>query len=101
MKNNKKRINPNIINNIADVTIYPPECFCAKNSHTGIIKKTHNSFSIHHFDASWNTKEERQNTLNRWNEYKIERVKRFPKLLLRIIIGDSTVDNFKKAIFKK
>ena len=96
-----EEINPNIINNIADVTIYPPEYFCTKNSHTGIIEKTHNSYSIHHFVASWNTKEERQSTLNRWNKHKIERIKRFPKLLLRKIIGDSTVDNIKRVIFKK
>ena len=94
-------INPNIINNIADITIYPPEYFCAKNSHTGLIEKTKNSYSIHHFDASWNTKEERKKTLERWNKYKIENIKRFPKLLLRKIIGDSTVDNIKRTIFKK
>lgn len=81
--------------------LYPKDYFCVKNTHTGIIEKTQNSFSIHHFNATWNTKEERQNTLKRWNKYKKERVKQFPKLLLRKIIGDSTVDNIKRIIFKK
>ncbi len=81
--------------------LYPKDYFCVKNTHTGMIEKTQNSYSIHHFNASWNTKEERKKTLERWNKHKIERIKRFPKLLLRKIIGDSTVDNIKKAIFKK
>lgn len=81
--------------------LYPSDYFCVKNTHTGIIEKTENSFSIHHFNASWNTKEEREKTLKRWNKHKKERIKRFPKLLLRKIIGDSTVDNIKRTILKK
>ncbi len=81
--------------------LYPRDYFCVKNTHTGIIEKTQNSFAIHHFNASWNTKEERQKTLQRWNKYKVESIKRFPKVLLRKIIGDSTVDNIKRVLFKR
>lgn len=81
--------------------LYPKDYFCVKNTHTGIIEKTPNSFSVHHFEASWNTKEARKKTLERWSKYRRERIKQFPKLLLRKILGDSTVDNIKKSIFKK
>jgi hypothetical protein len=86
---------------IGEITIYPPEYFCAKHTHTGEIVITPNTYAIHHFTLSWASEEERENTLKRWNKYKIERIKRFPKLLLRKFIGDSTVDNIKRIIFKK
>ena len=86
---------------VGGVTIYPPEYFCAKHTHTGEIVITPNTYAIHHFTLSWASDEERQSTLTRWNKYKKERIKQFPKLLLRKIIGDSTVDNIKRKIFKK
>ncbi len=39
------------INN--EVFMFPPDFFCAKNHGTGIIEKTENTFSIHHFAMSW------------------------------------------------
>lgn len=43
----------NKIQKIADVTIYPVEYFCPKNYETGEINITENTYSIHHYDASW------------------------------------------------
>ena len=37
------------------IDIYPSEYFSAKNSHTGIVRITKNTFFIHHFAASWFT----------------------------------------------
>lgn len=91
----------NDIQNVAGVTIYPPEYFCAKHTHTGEIVITPNTYAIHHFTLSWASDEERQNTKKRWNEHKKERIKQAPKLFLRKIIGDSTVENIKRKIFKK
>ena len=41
------------VQEIAGVKIFPVEYFCPKNERTGLINKTDNTFSIHHFDASW------------------------------------------------
>lgn len=38
---------------IADTYIYPTEYFCPKNVQTGILNITENTYSIHHYDASW------------------------------------------------
>lgn len=38
---------------IADTYIYPVEYFCPKNVQTGILNITDNTYSIHHYDASW------------------------------------------------
>lgn len=36
--------------------LFPKEYFCAKNHGTGVIEKTKNTFSIHHFAMSWISK---------------------------------------------
>lgn len=45
--------NKNEIQNIKGITIYPVEYFNPKNQKTGELKITPNTYSIHHFDASW------------------------------------------------
>lgn len=41
------------IQNVANYSIYPPEYFSPKNVVTGIIRITENTYTIHHYDASW------------------------------------------------
>jgi len=43
----------NKIQTIKDITIYPVDYFSPKNPKTGELKITSNTYSIHHFDASW------------------------------------------------
>ena len=47
--------NINDIQEVAGVLIYPKEYFCPKDYATGNLNITHNSVSIHHYDASWLT----------------------------------------------
>ena len=42
------------------INIYPSEFFCPMSYSTGEIHKTSNTFSIHHFHASWQTEEEKR-----------------------------------------
>jgi len=39
--------------NNTNLQMFPKDFFCAKNHGTGIIKKTNNTFCIHHFAMSW------------------------------------------------
>lgn len=89
------------IQNVANVTIYPPEYFCAKHTHTGFIHVTKNTLSIHHFDASWNTSEEKKETEKRWKYYKKQRFRQMPKVIFRKIVGDRTVDKIKRYLHLK
>lgn len=51
----------NEIQNVADITIYPVGYFCPKNYYTGILQITPNTYSIHHYTASWqNMREKKQ-----------------------------------------
>lgn len=47
-------------------TVYPIDFFCPKSFVDGIIRITDNTYSIHHFDASWLSKEVLDETHNRW-----------------------------------
>lgn len=49
----KGLISENIIQNIYDMMVYPTEYFCPKKLGTNIINVTENTYSIHHFDATW------------------------------------------------
>ena len=41
---------------VGDIDIFPTEYFCPKSFATGLINITDNTYSIHHFDASWHDK---------------------------------------------
>ena len=43
----------NEIQNISDVTIYPAEYFCPIDPKTGILNITDNTYTIHHYAATW------------------------------------------------
>lgn len=47
------------IQNVGNLLIYPPEYFCPKDFYTGKTRITRNSYSIHHYDASWLSPEKR------------------------------------------
>lgn len=46
------------IEKIKGITIYPVEYFCPLNYNTGIMNIVENTHSIHHYVASWHTKDE-------------------------------------------
>ena len=41
------------IQKVAGITIYPMEYFCPKDFETGVTTFTENTYTIHHYDASW------------------------------------------------
>ena len=45
---------------VADMQIFPMDYFCPKDWHTGLLKITENSYSIHHFEGSWHEKRGRK-----------------------------------------
>lgn len=45
--------NENKFQFVRDTNVYPIEYFCPKDVRTGALNITDNSYSIHHFDASW------------------------------------------------
>lgn len=86
---------------IENVIIYPPDYFCAKHTHSGIITMTNNTYSIHHFSLSWATDSVRSETKQRWKrEQQKERILQI-KRMIRKLIGDSRVEKLKQIIHRK
>lgn len=48
----------NTLQTVHGFTLFPCEYFCPKNSDTGEINITENTYAIHHFDGSWLTEKE-------------------------------------------
>ncbi len=42
------------IQDVGSCAIYPEDYFCAKDHRTGIITKSENTYTIHHYEGSWN-----------------------------------------------
>lgn len=61
---------------VADVTLYPSEFLCPKNYKTNEISLTKNTYSIHHYNASWYS-EEQKLVLELYRKY----VKHMPKVI--------------------
>ncbi len=42
-----------VLQEIEGITVYPSEYMCPMDSTSGIIRMTHNTVTIHHYDCSW------------------------------------------------
>lgn len=69
------------IEQIRGIKIYPPEYFCPKNYYTGELSISNNTYSIHHYTATWHEPEEEKS-------YNIEKkINRILGVKLGLIIG--------------
>lgn len=88
--------------NIDGFEIYPVDYFCPKSLIDGIVRKTENTFSIHHFDASWFSDEGKKIKEKRWKKHqKTERKKKFRGFFGEIfekIFGKKLWFNIKKKL---
>ena len=91
---------------IEQVAVYPRTYFCP----TSCITVTHciskETVSIHHWAGSWHSEKGRRDMRRAKRHtrkvYRLwEKVKVFPKVLLRKMIGDQTVDNLKGIVKKE
>jgi mannosyltransferase OCH1-like enzyme len=82
----------NTMQTINNTTVYPTDYFCPKNCKTGLINITENTHTIHHFDGSWLTAEQRQ-------EYSIitEYRKKYGITLGEIIYSIAAICTFRKV----
>ena len=91
----------NALQTVKEVTFYPKDFFCPKDTHTGIVELTGSTYCIHHFNGSWVAPTEKKKTKARWRKYRIERIKNSPKILLRKLIGDDRVESIKRFLRRK
>lgn len=87
------------------MTIYPPEYFCPKSFADGVLRKTKNTYSIHHFDASWFGDETKAQLLASW-KHKQKRIKKLRRReifggLFRRIFGDNRWERIKSIVLRQ
>ena len=89
------------IQEIEGMRIYPEEFFCPKNERTGLTQITDNTYSIHHFDASWFEKSWKEGQKKRWREAKLQYVIHIPNRMLARLLGNEYYERLKQIIKKK
>ena len=87
------------------ITVFPAEYFCPKSFEDGVLRKTKNTYSIHHFDASWFSDESKQKMLQGW-KHKQKRLKKLRRReifggFFRRIFGDERWERMKARIIKR
>lgn len=79
----------------------PPDYLCPKSLNDGFITKTKNTHSIHHYDASWYSKEQQEEKEKRWKEKKKrQRIKQIRKIIKQIgmrIFGEKLYKKIRKS----
>lgn len=55
---------------VDDIFIYPPDYFCPLDFQTGILTITPITYSIHHYDGSWITEEQRRKQMLKYQYYR-------------------------------
>lgn len=83
---------------IDGIRIYPKDFFAPKSFDTGEIRLTKNTYSIHQYDASWFTDEEKKALERARTKYKRDKIRYLPNRMLIAIIGNDRYKILKKRI---
>ncbi len=86
------------------LTVFPTEYFCPKSFADGVLRKTANTYSIHHFDASWFSDEKKQELRASW-EHKQKRMRKLRRReryggAIRRVLGDDRWERLKQRFLK-
>lgn len=80
---------------IGNLTVYPVEYFCPLDWKTRKCVITSNTYSIHHFDASWlSAKEKRKRKCERVADYIVH----IPNLIAKRVLGEKRYEDLKDRI---
>ena len=85
--------------------ILSAEYFCPLDNATRILRKTKNTISIHHFDASWQPQEQKDAhdklARQRRKQLRYKNIRYFPKRVVRKLIGNCLYERIKEKILNK
>lgn len=89
-----------IVNKIDGAVLYPKEYFCPYDWQTKILHTTDNTYSIHHYSASWYGKDQQKQYRKQLKKIKKDYVLHMPNRVLRNILGNTVYDKLKKICGK-
>lgn len=85
----------NVVQKLEDIIIYPTEYFCPKDYISGAINITPNTYSIHHYDASWFDEKEQKMKKKRWKNAKVGNA---VKKVVKPFVGEEKAESIKDKI---
>jgi hypothetical protein len=83
---------------VGGLTIYPEDWLCPKDERTGLLNRTENTVSIHHFDASWFEESWKEGQKKRWRREKIRYVLQTPNRLMRKLLGAEQYEKVRRLL---
>lgn len=81
-----------------DILILPSICLCPISYETNSRRWSPDTISVHWFDASWRTEEEKQHHLQKQKREKLDHIKHLPNRLLMRLLGESGYQRLKKVL---
>ena len=85
---------------LAGMTIYAAEYLCPKNERTGLMHRTKNTVSIHHYDASWFEESWLESKKKRYRQEKLRYILHTPNRILIRLLGGERYEQLKKLLKK-
>ena len=83
---------------LAGLTVYAAEYLCPKDERTGILTRTKNTVSIHHYDASWFEESWLESRKKRLRREKRRYILQTPNRLMIRLLGSERYECLKKFI---
>ena len=75
------------IQQVLDLTCYPREYFSPKDYFTGLLHCTPNTYSIHHYSATWHTEEEQLRRIRDLRVARLRHLTYIPRSLAEKLLG--------------
>ena len=83
---------------LAGMTVYAAEYLCPKDERTSLMKKTKNTVSIHHYDASWFEEDWMKWRKLRYRRAKLDHILKTPNRILIRTLGTDRYEKLKKLL---
>ncbi len=80
------------------IQIFPSDYFCPFHFYTGTMNITKNTYSIHRFDSSWYSKDERLIKKQNQKEGKKDRLLHLPNRVLKKLLGEKRYNSLKELL---
>lgn len=81
--------------------ILPSDYLCPKSFGDGVIRKTKNTISIHHFTASWFSSNRQEEKVSRWKREKRNYYRYMPNRVLLKILGVDRYNRIRSILKRK
>lgn len=81
-----------------DILILPSIYLCPIVYNSNKYRRSRDTFSIHWFDASWRSQEEKENHAKYLRREKLDKLRHFPNHLLHYFLGQKNYEKLKKLL---